>query len=67
MSAMSRSRRWLSTGRSRPIREDIDRGTARVAATRRQAARHILDAEPMSVPDPAELRAELDDLRGWHE
>lgn len=30
----------------------------------RAAVERILAAEPMQVPDPAELRAELDELRG---
>ncbi|WP_206448031.1 hypothetical protein [Agrococcus sp. KRD186] len=34
------------------------------AEQRAKAAADILAAEPMAVPDPAELRAELDRLRG---
>jgi len=48
------------------IREAIDRGLPASPHRRATAARRILDAEPMSVPDPAELRVELDDLRGRH-
>lgn len=33
-------------------------------ADRAGAAHAVLTAEPMPVPDPAELRAELDELRG---
>jgi len=43
------------------IREAIDRGLPVAQRRRSAAARRILAAEPMDVAD---LRAELDDLRG---
>ncbi len=43
------------------IREAIDRGLPAAQRRRSAAARRILAAEPMDVAD---LRAELDDLRG---
>lgn len=45
------------------VREAIDRGLADPVDRRRAAARRVLDAPGMPVPDPAELRRELDDLR----
>jgi predicted DNA-binding ribbon-helix-helix protein len=48
------------------IREAIDRGLPAPAGRRARAARRILAAEPMPVPGPAELRAELDKVRGRH-
>lgn len=45
------------------VREAIDRGLAGPAGRRRTAARHLLDAEDMPVPEPRELREELDELR----
>jgi hypothetical protein len=46
------------------IRDAIDLVYPSTAVERRQAAAQVLDAEPMQVPDPAGLRAELDELRG---
>ncbi len=46
------------------VREAIDRGLADPAARRREAARHILDGPDMPVPEPDELKRELDVLRG---
>lgn len=46
------------------IRDAIDLAYPSTADERRQAAALVLDAEPMAVPDPDELRAELDQLRG---
>ncbi len=46
------------------VREAIDRGLPATAARRRAAARRVLDAPAMPVGDPAELRAELEALRG---
>jgi hypothetical protein len=47
------------------IREAIDRALPASSPRRRAAARRILDAPDMPVPpDPSELRAELDELRG---
>jgi hypothetical protein len=48
------------------VREAIDRGIADPAGRRSAAARRILDAEDMPVPDTRELLAELDELRGRH-
>lgn len=45
------------------VREAIDLAWVEPEAQRRAAADLILLAEPMQVPDPAELRAELDDMR----
>jgi len=50
---------------ARVIREAIDRGLGQTEDRRTEALRQIMAADPMPVPvDPAELRAELDDLRG---
>lgn len=46
------------------VREAIDRGLAAPEGRRRVAASRILEAPGMPVPDPAELREELDALRG---
>jgi hypothetical protein len=46
------------------IRDAIDRGLPRPERRRTAAARRILDAEDMPVPDVTALLAELDDLRG---
>ncbi len=48
------------------LRDAIDRGLPAADEKRRAAARRILAAPEMPVPDPAELRAELDELRGRH-
>jgi predicted DNA-binding ribbon-helix-helix protein len=48
------------------IREAIDRGLPALPRRRANAAQRILAAEPMPVPDPNELRAELEELRGRH-
>lgn len=45
------------------VREAIDRGLGAPSARRRAAGRRVLDAPDMPVPDPAELRAELEALR----
>jgi hypothetical protein len=45
------------------IREAIDRGLPSPARRRAAAARRILDASPMEVPDVPELLIELDELR----
>jgi len=50
---------------ARVIRDAIDRGLGQTEDRRTEALRQILNAAPMSVPeDPADLRAELDDIRG---
>jgi hypothetical protein len=46
------------------IREAIDHAVPSAATRRSSAARTILDAPDMPVPDPPELRRELEDLRG---
>lgn len=46
------------------IREAIDRGLPAPPHRRSRAAERILTAEPMPVPEPADLRKELDELRG---
>lgn len=46
------------------IREAIDRGLPAAPRRRSAAGRRILAAAAMPVGDPADLRAELDELRG---
>jgi hypothetical protein len=46
------------------VREAIDRGLASSDRQRRAAGRRLLDAPDMAVPDPSELREELEALRG---
>jgi hypothetical protein len=46
------------------VREAIDRGLASGDTRREAAGRRLLDAPDMDVPDPQELRSELDALRG---
>ena len=48
------------------VREAIDRGLVNPAARRTAAARRLLEAPDMAVPEPPELRKELDELRGRH-
>ena len=45
------------------VREAIDRGVSGALARREAAARRLLDAADMEVPDVAGLRDELDALR----
>jgi hypothetical protein len=45
------------------VREAIDRSFPTTSARRSAAAERILAAPTMQVPDPAALRAELDELR----
>lgn len=45
------------------VREAIDRGLVSPEAQRRAASRRLLDAPDMPVPEPQELRAELDASR----
>lgn len=45
------------------VRDAIDRGVADPEGRRRAAARRLLDAPDMDVPEPAELKAEVDSLR----
>lgn len=46
------------------VREAIDRGLASPDGRRREAGRRLLAAADMPVPEPDELRAELEQLRG---
>ena len=46
------------------VREAIDRGLPSPGGRRRAAARRLLEAPDMPVPEPAELRDELEELRG---
>lgn len=45
------------------VREAIDRGLVNPEAQRQAAGRRLLKAPDMPVPEPRELRAELDALR----
>lgn len=46
------------------VRDAIDRGLGTSPRRRAAALRRILAAPPMPVPTPAQLRSELDELRG---
>jgi hypothetical protein len=46
------------------VRDAIDAMYPTTAAARQSAGARILEAEPMAVPNPNELRDELDELRG---
>jgi hypothetical protein len=46
------------------VREAIDRGLTAGDGRRRAAAQRLLGAPDMPVPEPQELRDELDELRG---
>jgi predicted DNA-binding protein len=46
------------------VREAIDRGIPDPEGRRSSAARRILEAGDMPVPEPDELKRELDQLRG---
>jgi hypothetical protein len=65
----SRYRRVAAIARERKtsvaavIREAIDLLTPDDRAKKRAAGKRILEAPPMPVPDLAELKAELDELR----
>jgi hypothetical protein len=48
------------------VRDAIDRGLASPDAQRRAAGQRLREAPDMPVPDPQELRDELDALRGRH-
>lgn len=48
------------------VREAIDRGLASPTNRRKSAGQRILDASDMALPDPEELKEELDALRGRH-
>jgi hypothetical protein len=64
-----RHRRIVAVARERGVsvatvvREAIDRGVSNPDARRRSAGRRVLDAPDMPVPEPAELGAELEQLR----
>jgi hypothetical protein len=64
-----RHRRLLAVAQERGVsvaavvREAIDRGLPMPDERRRAAARRILGAPQMPVPEPTELREELDSLR----
>ncbi len=45
------------------VREAIDRGIADPAGRRQSAGRRVLDASDMPVPEPRDLKDELDALR----
>jgi hypothetical protein len=50
------------------VREAIDERYPTDAEDRRRAGQAILDAEPMEVPDdPADLKAELDEVHARHD
>lgn len=61
-----RHRRLAAAARERGVsvatvvREAIDRGVTGPAGRRRSAGERLLDAPDMAVPDPDELREELD-------
>ena len=46
------------------VREALDRGLAPAASRREGAGRRLLDAPEMEVPDLAQMKKELDALRG---
>ncbi len=48
------------------VREAIDRGLMNPDAQRRAASLRLLEAPDMPVPEPRELRAELDGLHSRH-
>jgi hypothetical protein len=49
------------------VREAIDRGLGSPERKRSAAGRRLLDAPDMHVPEPRDLRNELDALRARHE
>ncbi len=49
------------------VREAIDRGLGSPERKRSAAGRRLLDAPDMPVPEPRDLRNELDALRARHE
>lgn len=65
-----RHQRIVQTARERGVsvatvvREAIDRGVTGPSARRLAAGRRLLAADDMPVPEPRELRAELETLRG---
>lgn len=65
-----RHQRIVQTARERGVsvatvvREAIDRGVTGPSVRRLAAGRRLLAADDMPVPEPRELRAELEALRG---
>ncbi len=49
---------------ARVVRDAIDQAVPRPESRRALVGRRILAAPPMPVPDPDELKAELDEIRG---
>jgi len=64
-----RYRRLLSVARERGvsvgavIRDAIDSALPAAPSKRLAAARRVLSADPMPVPDPDDLKAELEEIR----
>lgn len=48
------------------VRDAIDRGLTNPNTQRQAAGQRLLQAPDMPVPDPQDLRAELDAVRGRH-
>jgi hypothetical protein len=48
------------------VREAIDRGLANTDSQRQAAGQRLLAAPDMTIPEPADLRLELDTARGRH-
>jgi len=46
------------------VREALDRGRLDPQSRRRAAGERLLEAADMAVPEPPDLRAELEELRG---
>ncbi len=46
------------------VREALDRGLPDPQSRRRAAGERLLEAADMAVPEPPDLRAELEELRG---
>jgi len=49
------------------VREALDRGLAGPDSRRRAAGKRVLSAPDMPVPEPRELRGEIEALRARHE
>ncbi len=48
------------------IREAIDKSFPPISTRRARAAKQILSVPDMPVPEPTDLRSELEELRGQH-
>jgi hypothetical protein len=65
-----RHRRIVAVARERGVsvgsvvRDALDRGLPDPQSRRRAAGERLLEAADMPLPEPAELRAELEELRG---